>query len=108
MSGLGALIGFILVLVVLGFGVWWGWSKLRLWRQPWIGIYYPNSDYPGQYEISSEFKDKDICLKWGRSKSVANPDDPLPAWDCGRGCKVNEFGLFLCEETVYYRWNRRP
>jgi|SRR3990172_3927006 len=104
----GGLLAFLVLAFCLGIGIWWLGSKLWLGNQPWTGIYYPDSNAPGQYKISPEFKDKDTCLQWGYSQSLSNINDPLPAWDCGRGCEVTDWGGLLCGETVYYDWNREP
>lgn len=62
----------------------------------WTAIYYPDRSLPGKYEIGPEFSEKATCLLWGEKKAEGKPN---ATYGCGKGCKVDDLGFFLCDKT---------
>ncbi len=67
--------------------------------QRWNGFFYPNG-VGGEVVRSSTFKTKKECLNWCIQKAQSSPNPEVVDYECGKNCKINEFELFICDETI--------
>jgi hypothetical protein len=70
-------------------------------RDTWIGFYYPDRDNLFLYTQSPEFDSLEECRQWVDTQIyIYNPSDNNYDYECGRNCKLQENGLYLCKETT--------
>ena len=71
----------------------------------WVGIYYPDKNFPGRYELGPKFDSEYVCTQWGKMRANGKPN---ASYACGQGCKATDFGGYLCEKTLYEHFNQNP
>ena len=71
----------------------------------WIGIYYPDRNFPGKYELGPKFDSEYGCTEWGKIRANGKPN---ASYACGQDCKVTDFGGYLCNKTLYEDFNQNP
>ena len=68
-------------------------------EQRWEGFFYPNGIPPDRVERSPIFKSEQECRSWCLQKKIATTN-PERQCECGKNCKINQIGLFTCEDTI--------
>lgn len=61
----------------------------------WMGTYYPHGN-PLNGISEFGFNSLESCRYWAESKMVDSSDD----YECGKNCKPDGHGLYICEETT--------
>jgi hypothetical protein len=70
-------------------------------KDKWLGFYYPDGclGCSEDYIYSPEFKTKEQCFDWAHTlKKARNNSNDL--FECGKNCKLQNSGMYICKETV--------
>ena len=81
----------VIVLIIIAF------SK----KESWLGFYYPNGclSCESDYIFSPEFDSKEQCFAWANDIKRRR-DNPEDLFECGLNCKKDDYGMYICKETV--------
>lgn len=90
----GSILGLI-IFIVVGVFVYNNYIKSDTWK----GYFYPNpSDLT--YSIPSPTYDSlEQCRSWVTTQAKADVDGAYD-YECGKNCKVGEYTVEVCEETL--------
>lgn len=63
-----------------------------IYKEQWMGIYYPNGSSYGSAIYSPKFSSKEECIGWAINERGKHPDDlavPLQdLWECNKNCRL--------------------
>ncbi len=68
--------------------------------QEWTGFYYPDKNDIGnssKWKIQDGFKTVQECSDWIAQTAG---DNPKFDYECGLNCKINDYGLNVCDKTI--------
>ena len=70
-------------------------------KDNWTGFYYPDRNNLFLFTQSPEFSSLEECRDWVNTQIyIYNPYDLNYDYECGKNCKLQESGLYLCDETT--------
>lgn len=88
----------ILVLLIVGLIILLLVNK----KEEWKGFYYPDGclGCEENYIFSpSTFDNKEACLAWAENTKIKRNNES-DLYECGLNCKENDYGSYICKETV--------
>lgn len=65
----------------------------------WTGFYYKNGQLETDPIIQDGFVSSASCLDWARGQKELLVD-PLGLYECGSSCKLDDYGTYICKETI--------
>jgi len=70
-------------------------------KERWLGFYYPDGclGCSENYIYSPKFETREQCFDWADALKIER-DNPNDLFECGKNCKEQDSGMYICEETV--------